>query len=97
MADFSEPDPNADPFSWVPSALYSNYVVDVSKDDNAVYVTKTNMVSTGIQNNGNYIVAGPASDMARSSYVATAGSEKVTPIIDWLDPRTHRRHPRRWS
>lgn len=83
LADFSEPDPNADPFSWVPSALYSNYVVDVSKDDKAVYVTKTNMVSTGIQNNGNYIVAGPASDMARSSYVATAGSEKVTPIIDW--------------
>ena len=28
-------------------------------------------------------VAGPVSDMARSSYVATAGSEKVTPIIDW--------------
>lgn len=28
-------------------------------------------------------VAGPVSDMARSSYVATAGSETVTPIIDW--------------
>lgn len=29
-------------------------------------------------------VAGPVSDMARSSYVATAGSETVTPIIDWF-------------
>ena len=28
-------------------------------------------------------MAGPVSDMARSSYVATAGSETVTPIIDW--------------
>lgn len=28
-------------------------------------------------------VAGPVSDVARSSYVATAGSETVTPIIDW--------------
>ena len=28
-------------------------------------------------------VAGPVSDIARSSYVATAGSETVTPIIDW--------------
>lgn len=28
-------------------------------------------------------MAGPVSNMARSSYVATAGSEKVTPIIDW--------------
>ena len=29
-------------------------------------------------------MAGPVSDVARSSYVATAGSEKVTPIIDWF-------------
>ena len=28
-------------------------------------------------------MAGPVSDMARSSDVATAGSETVTPIIDW--------------
>ena len=28
-------------------------------------------------------MAGPVSDVARSSYVATAGPETVTPIIDW--------------
>lgn len=83
LADVSEPDPNADPNDWYPSSLYTNYVMDLSKDDKPIYVTQTNMVSTGILNNGTYIVAGPTGDMARSSYVATVGSETVTPIIDW--------------
>ena len=32
-------------------------------------------------------MAGPVSDVARSSDVATAGSETVTPIIDWCRPQ----------
>ncbi|MGM9657010.1 MAG: hypothetical protein ACI3ZA_07580 [Alloprevotella sp.] len=83
LTDLKEPDPDPDPMAWFPESIYTNCVFDLTKVDTPMLTTSSNMLSTGILDNGFFVVAAPKSDYARSSYVATPGSNHLTPIIDW--------------
>ena len=83
LTDLKEPDPDPDPMAWFPESIYTNCVFDLTKVDTPMLTTSSNMLSTGIVDNGFFVVAAPKSDYARSSYVATPGSNHLTPIIDW--------------
>ena len=83
LTDLKEPDPDPDPMAWFPESVYTNCVFDLTKVDTPMLTTSSNMLSTGILDNGFFVVAAPKSDYARSSYVATPGSNHLTPIADW--------------
>ena len=83
LTDLKEPDPDPDPMAWFPESIYTNCVFDLTKVDTPMLTTSSNMLSTGILDNGFFVVAAPKSDYARSSYVATPGSNHLTPIADW--------------
>lgn len=83
LTDLKEPDPDPDPMAWLPESIYTNCVFDLTKVDTPMLTTSSNMLSTGILDNGFFVVAAPKSDYARSSYVATPGSNHLTPIADW--------------
>ena len=83
LTDLKEPDPDPDPMAWFPESIYTNCVFDLTKVDTPMLTTSSNMLSTGILDNGFFVVAAPKSDYARSSYVATPGSNHLTPIVDW--------------
>ena len=83
LTDLKEPDPDPDPMAWFPESIYTNCVFDLTKVDTPMLTTSSNMLSTGIVDNGFFVVAAPKSDYARSSYVATPGSNHLTPIADW--------------
>ena len=83
LTDLKEPDPDPDPMAWFPESVYTNCVFDLTKVDTPMLTTSSNMLSTGILDNGFFVVAAPKSDYARPSYVATPGSNHLTPIADW--------------
>ena len=83
LTDLKEPDPDPDPMAWVPESIYTNCVFDLTKVDNPMLTTSSNMLSTGIIDNGFFVVAAPKGEYSRSSYIATPGSNNLTPIVDW--------------